>query len=104
MTPPTSLQYLPCCLSRSNFDTGSAGWCSAQRIKMAMIAGGNHTIMQISPPYELRSLRAFPDQAPTGTLTTWMRFSSMTFAPKVSRPRTRSQNRFSARRASTSLI
>ena len=32
--------------------TGSAGWRSAQRIQIVMIAGGNHTIMFITPPYE----------------------------------------------------
>ena len=27
----------------------SAGWCSAQRIKNPMIAGGNHTLIQVTP-------------------------------------------------------
>jgi hypothetical protein len=29
--------------------TWSAGWCSAQRIKNPMIAGGNHTLIQMPP-------------------------------------------------------
>jgi len=45
MTPPT--HFLPShrYMSRSMFDTGSAWWCSAQRIKIAMIAGGDHSAM-----------------------------------------------------------
>ena len=35
--------------------TRSAGWCSAQRIQNPMIAGGNHTLIPMTPPY-----RAFP--------------------------------------------
>ena len=27
------------------------GWCSAQRIKIIMIAGGNHTLIDMTPPY-----------------------------------------------------
>ena len=30
-----------------------AGWYSAQRIKISMIADGNHTLIQISPPYNV---------------------------------------------------
>ena len=36
--------------------TWSAGWCSAQRIKIPMIAGGNHTIIYITPPYIMHFL------------------------------------------------
>ena len=31
--------------------TRSAGWCSAQRIQNPMIAGGNHTLIPMTPPY-----------------------------------------------------
>ena len=27
----------------------SAGWCSAQQIKNPLIAGGNHTLIQVPP-------------------------------------------------------
>ena len=32
-----------------NRPTCSAGWCSAQRIKNPLIAGGNHTLIQVPP-------------------------------------------------------
>ena len=41
-----SVSILP--LSRCNCPVW---WCSAQRIKIAMIAGGNHTIISVSTPY-----------------------------------------------------
>ena len=37
-------------------DTGSAGWCSAQRIRNPMIASGNHTLIQMTPPYNTNYL------------------------------------------------
>ena len=33
--------------------TWSAGGCSAQRIKISMIAGGNHTTINMTPPYKI---------------------------------------------------
>ena len=29
------------------------GWCSAQRIKIQMIAGGNHTTIQLPLPWRI---------------------------------------------------
>ena len=37
-----------------NCPARSAGWCSAQRIINPMIAGGNHTLIQVTPPYRGR--------------------------------------------------
>ena len=37
------------CLGRVVVDSWSAGWCSAQRINNPMIAGGNHTLIQVPP-------------------------------------------------------
>ena len=43
------------------------GWCSAQRIQIIMIAGGNHTtIYQGAPVRTLGRKRAFPLGSPFG--------------------------------------
>ena len=39
------------CCKQGSYHTWSAGWCSAQRIKNLMIAGGNHTLIHMPPPY-----------------------------------------------------
>ncbi len=41
------LEYIPSLALRNR--TWSAGWCSAQRIKIPMIAGDNHTINLYDP-------------------------------------------------------
>ena len=37
------------CFDGSIIGAWSAGWCSAQRIKNPLIAGGNHTLIQMPP-------------------------------------------------------
>ena len=61
MTPPTQCDLVQCWLVLNCYSpepdwlgghqTWSVGWCSAQRIKNLMIAGGNHTLIQMTPPY-----------------------------------------------------
>ena len=50
----------PFCLGRAIVATWSAGWCSAQRIRNPMIAGGNHTIIQVPPA--LQKNPPFPEK------------------------------------------
>ena len=41
----------------------SAGWCSAQRIQNPMIAGGNHTLIPMTPPYRAFSFAEHKKEA-----------------------------------------
>ena len=66
MTPPTRWDTIPGQLdenrdiipaeysikpTHSEMAGASVGWCSAQRILNPVIAGGNHTLIQMTPPY-----------------------------------------------------
>ena len=66
MTPPTKLQHLPCfigckMLDFAPFDTaidprGFGGVVLRAANQNQLIAGGNHTIMDMTPPYEYGAL------------------------------------------------
>ena len=61
MTPPTQCDYVQgfcvwywygiLLFGLGNRAAWSVGWCSAQRIRNPMIAGGNHTLIHMTPPY-----------------------------------------------------